>query len=286
MEAIIDVTARSPEDRDRLKVTFDTIADRYHEARPGYPAELYGELISATGLRPDARLLEVGCGTGNATVPLAERGFAITCLEIGPHLAAAAERNLAAYRGVQVVQQAFEDWQPAGAARFDLVFAATAWHWIDPAAGYQLAWQWLRPGGYLAIWGAGHVLPVNGDPFFREIQDVYDEIGEGHPPDAAHWPQPGELPDGRAEIESSGLFDHLAVRHFDWEITYSAEEYLRLLDTFSGHIDMDIWKRDRLYGEIRRRLGQRPDGRLRRHWGAALVVARRRAAGLRGLSTG
>jgi hypothetical protein len=73
------------------------------------------------------------------------------------------------------------------------------------------------------------------------------------------------------------------VRHFDWEISYTAEEYIRLLDTFSGHIEMTPWQRDRLYGEIRRRLAARPGGRLRRHWGAVLHVARRRdppAAGL------
>jgi hypothetical protein len=68
----------------------------------------------------------------------------------------------------------------------------------------------------------------------------------------------------------------VAVRHFDWEISYTAEEYIRLLGTFSGHIAMDAPKRDRLSGEIRRRLARRADGRLRRHWGAVLQVARRR----------
>jgi SAM-dependent methyltransferase len=274
LEAIIDVAARSRADRDRLKVTFDTIADRYHEVRPAYPEELYDELISAAGLQPDARLLEVGCGTGKATIPLAERGFAITCLEIGPHLAVAARQNLAAFRGVQVVQQAFEDWRPAGPGHFDLIFAATAWHWVDPAAGYQLAWQWLRPGGHLAIWGAWHVLPVDGDPFFREIQDVYDEVGEGLPPGEA-FPVPGGLPGNWTAIEASGLFAVIKAREFIWELSYTAEEYIRLLDTFSGHIDMAPWQRDRIYGEIRRRLAVRPDGRLRRHWGAVLQVARR-----------
>jgi hypothetical protein len=48
-----------------------------------------------------------------------------------------------------------------------------------------------------------------------------------------------------------------------------------LLDTFSGHIAMEQWQRDRLYGEIRRRLAERPDGTLRRHWGSVLQVARR-----------
>ena len=201
-------------DRDRLKATFDSVADRYQQARPAYPDELYAELLSATGLRSGDRALEVGCATGKATVPLAELGLAITCLEPGSRLARAARSNLARYPRVQVVQDAFEDWQPSGPERFDLVFAATAWHWIDPAVGYQLAWRLLRPGGYLAIWRTDHVFPPGGDPFFRDLQEVYDEIGEGMPPGTGYF-APGEQPDDRAAIEGSGLFTVTAIRHFD-----------------------------------------------------------------------
>ena len=225
-------------------------------------------------LRSGDRLLEIGCATGKATVPLARRGFRITCVEIRPELAAEATRNLAGFREVEVIQAAFESWRPPDGATFDLVFAATAWHWIDPAVKYRQAWEFLRPAGHLAFWAATHVFPAGGDTFFRDIQDVYDEIGEGQPPGTA-WPQPGQLPDDTAEIGGSGLFEPVAVRHFDWEISYTAEEYIRLLDTFSGHIAMDAWKRDRLYGEIRRRLCERRSGRVRRHWGAVLHVVRR-----------
>jgi hypothetical protein len=111
------------------------------------------------------------------------------------------------------------------------------------------------------------------------IQPVYDEIGAGQPPGEGR-PRPGELPDGlSAAIEASGLFGDIVVEQFDWEVRYDAEGCLDLLDTFSGHIAMAPWQRDRLYGEIRRRLAQRPDGQLRRHWGAILHVARRRDAG-------
>jgi hypothetical protein len=48
-----------------------------------------------------------------------------------------------------------------------------------------------------------------------------------------------------------------------------------LLSTFSGHIEMAPWQRDHLYQGIQRLLAGRPDGRLRRHWGAALHIARR-----------
>ena len=263
-------------DRDRLRATFDSAARLYQQARPDYPEELYDELVRLADLRSGDRLLEVGCATGKATIPLARRGFRITCVEIGPELAAAGKRNLAGFPGVEVIEAAFETWRPPGRAAFDLVFAATAWHWLDPAVKYQRAWELLRPGGHLAFWGATHVFPAGGDRFFCDIQDVYDQIGEGLPAGASR-PQPGELPDEAAEIETSGLFEQVTVRQFDWEISYSAEEYIQLLDTFSGHIAMDAWKRDRLYSEIRRRLAQRPDGRLRRHWGAILHVARRRA---------
>ncbi len=262
------------DDWERLRTTFDTVAELYQQARPEYPEPLYDTLVDLTGVGAGDRVVEVGCATGKATLPLAGRGLRITCVEIGPGLASVARQNLSALPNVEVIEGAFETWQPPDSVRFDLVFAATAWHWIDPAVRYRRAWELLRPGGHLAFWSATHVFPDDGDPFFAEIQDIYDEIGEALPPGASR-PRPGALPDDRAEIEHSGLFRDVVTRDFDWEISYTADEYLRLLDTFSGHIAMHPWQRDRLYSEIRRRLAQRPDGRLRRGWGAVLHVARR-----------
>jgi SAM-dependent methyltransferase len=262
-------------DREQRRVTFDSAADLYQQARPEYPEQLFDALAGMAGLEAGDRLLEIGCATGKATAPLARRGFRVTCIEIGPRLAAAARRNLAGHPNVHVTEGAFETWQSPAEDRFDLVFAATAWHWIDPAVRYRRAWELLRPRGHLAFWSATHVFPDGGDPFFAELQEIYDEIAEG-PPAGVTRPRPDELPDSRAEITGSGLFDDVAVRRFDWEVSYDAEGYLRLLDTFSDHIAMQAGQRDRLYAEIRRRLAWRPDGRLRRHWGAVLHVARRR----------
>jgi SAM-dependent methyltransferase len=259
--------------REQLRLTFDSAAGRYHAARPDYPEALYDDLIALAGLRPGDRLLEIGCATGKATIPLASRGFRLTCVELGPELASAARTNLAAFPGAEVVTGQFETWPPAGAC-YDLVFAATAWHWPDPAVKYRRAWEVLGPGGHLAFWSATHVFPVGGDSFFLDIQPVYDEIGESLPPEA-RWTQPGQVPDSAAEIVASGFFGDVQTRQFDWEISYDAESYIRLLDTFSGHIAMQGWQRDRLYGEIRRRLAERPDGLVGRHWGAVLHVAQR-----------
>ncbi len=264
----------SDEDREGLRQTFNQAAGSYQRARPDYPGELFDDLVTVAGLAPGDRLLEIGCATGKATFPLARRGFQVTCIELGADLAALARRNLDG-PGVEVIEGRFEDWQPAAGQHFDLVFAATAWNWIDPARRYALAWRALRPGGHLAFWNALHVFPDGGDPFFREIQDAYDEIGEGLPPGST-WPRPGELADQAAEIEASGLFEVVHIRHFDWERLYDADSYIELLSTFSGHIAMEDWKRERLYSEIRLRLGRRPGNAARRHWGAVLHIARRR----------
>jgi SAM-dependent methyltransferase len=260
------------DDREALRVTFDSVAGRYDRARPAYPDALFDVLFRQSGLRPGDRVLEVGCATGKATRPLAERGLRVTCVELGAELAAAARRNLAAFADVEVANAAFETWRPPPGTAFDAVVAATSWHWADPELRYRRAWELLRPGGHLAVWAAVHVLPAGGDPIFVELQEVYAEIGAGR---VDSWPRPRELPDMRGEILASGLFARVTVTQFDWEVRYDAEGYIDLLETFSGHIAMRPWQRERLYAEIRRRVAERSDGLLRRHWGAALHVAGR-----------
>jgi SAM-dependent methyltransferase len=286
----MEVKLTASGDRERLRTTFNAVAALYQDARPDYPPALYAELIQLAELKTGDRLLEIGAATGKATLPLAERGYRVTCIELGHELAESARHNLAKFPSVEVIEANFESWRPDGDIVFDLVFAATAWHWIDPAVRYRKAWELLAPDGHLAFWDAMHAFPRGGDPFFKEIQRVYDEIGEklqnqrgksldeiiGTEEEKDFFPAPDELPNKRAEIEASGLFGPVEVRHFDWETIHDAESYIRLLNTFSGHIAMDAWKRDRLYGEVRRRLAERADGRLRRHWGAVLHVARKK----------
>jgi SAM-dependent methyltransferase len=267
-------------DRERLRNTFGAAAASYQKSRPEYPRELFDDLVKTTGLRQGADLLEIGCATGKATFPLARLGFRITCVELSAALAAEARRNLEEFTDVEIEIGSFEGWVP-GRRRFDLVFAATSWHWVDPTQRYRKAWEVLHRHGHVAIWSASHVFPEGGDPFFFEIQSVYDEIGEGLPtPESGsrsgdRYPRPGDLPDLTDEIQESGLFETVRVNHYDWEQIYNAEDYIALLSTFSGHIAMEPWQRDRLFSEIRRRLKERPDGNVRRHWGAVLHVARR-----------
>jgi SAM-dependent methyltransferase len=258
--------------RESLRATFDTAAALYEAARPTYPAPLFDDLFGLTGLQEGDRVLEIGCGTGKATRPVLERGVSVVCVELGARLADVARRKLSGMP-VEVHVAPFETWESKH-ERFDLIYAATAWRWVDPKIRYRKAHSLLRPAGHLAFWSAQHGFPNGFDPFFTEIQDVYDALGES---DRGEWPPPPpeDQADESAEIASTGLFEDVRVRRYIWETMYTADEYIALLATFSGHIAMKDEKRKKLHREIRTRLARRDDPRVRRHWYAILHVARR-----------
>jgi SAM-dependent methyltransferase len=248
------------------------VPELYDRARPGYPAELFDELVALAGLAPGDRVLEVGCGSGKATSELAERGLDVVCVELGSGLAAVARRNLTRYPRVRIVEAAFESWENDGPP-FAAVVAFSSFHWIDPAVRYAKAASVLRRDGALAVAGSLHVLPADGDPFFNEVQADYEAVSPGE--DNRPPPDPSEVQDLRGEIEASGLFAVVAHRRRVVEIVYGADEYLDVLRTFSGHRALDPERRRELLARIRRRIEARPGGRVRKSLLVLLTVARR-----------
>src|SRR5689334_9414549 len=114
--------------------TFEAVADLYGEVRQGYPAALYDDLAALAGLGSGTRVLEVGCGAGQATRDLAARAGSVVALDPGQRLVAEARRHVTG-ANVSFVVSSFEDYEPEPGA-FDLVASAQAWHWVDPAVGF------------------------------------------------------------------------------------------------------------------------------------------------------
>ena len=113
-----------------LKTTFNTVASLYDEVRPGYPDELVRDVLDLSGMDRSGKILEVGCGTGQASRLFATLGCEMTCLDIGQDLIEVARARLNNYKNVRFVLCPFEDWNSA--SKFDLVIAATAFRWVCP----------------------------------------------------------------------------------------------------------------------------------------------------------
>jgi SAM-dependent methyltransferase len=264
------------QDKMHLRTTFDQDALLYDQARPGYPEALFDDLVTLSALPADGRLLEIGCGTGQATLPLARRGYHLLCIELGANLAALARRNLAAYPRVSIQTGAFEAWQGEEEA-FDLVLSATAFHWIDPAISYQKTAQALKPSGAIALFWHRHVQSKASQGFFEEVEQIYRrEVPEQEEKyDPLLWPHEVSEP-VKAEMEQTGLFRDVAVRQYHWDVTYDTASYLRLLDTYSNHRILESHRHDRLFHDIADLINTRYHGHITKGCLAILYVAHRK----------
>ena len=229
------------------RFTFDEVAELYDKHRPGYPSALFDDLISLARLKPRSRLLEIGCGTGKATLPLAQRGHSLVCLEPGSDLARVATRHLPPDANVEILPATFEDW-PLETEAFDLVFSAQAFHWVPPEISFPKAAAALKPGGALAVFGNA-VLPTSS-PLRDAIDDVYCHHAPSLPgPLATRWYAQG----GAVEslFEASGCFGRPRVRRYPRTRRYSASEYSALLETHSDHRTLPPNTRETLLAEVR-----------------------------------
>jgi SAM-dependent methyltransferase len=258
--------------REQLRTSFEEVPDLYDRARPKYPPEIFDELADLARLPETARIVEIGCGTGQATIPLSERGYRVTCVELGEQLTAFARRRLSVFPTTEIINAAFETWEPRD-ADYDAVVAFTAFHWLDPELRYAKSASLLRAGGSLAVVATQHTLAEDGDQFFADVQEDYVALTDEN--DKSPPPHPDQVDDLTAEIEGSGYFRSVSVRRHLWDTIYTADEYIALLDTYSGHRALADETRRRLYERIRERIEGRPDQRVRKTYLATLNVATR-----------
>jgi SAM-dependent methyltransferase len=259
--------------RVHLSRTFDQDAELYDRARPGYPPELFDDLAELAGIGPGCRVLEVGAGTGKATLPLAEHGCRITAVELGADMAAVARHNLAGFDAVEVLTADFETW-PLPEEPFDAVVSATAFHWIDPAVRMVRAADALRPGGALAVVATQHVAG-GSEEFFVEVQDCYERFDPATPP-GLRLPAAEDVDtsDHADEVARSGRFGPVVFRRHEWDLTYSTAEYTELLRTYSGHRALPPKDREGLLGCIAGLIDGRYGGRVTKRYLTELRVSR------------
>lgn len=263
-------------ERLRRAASFNEGADRYDRARPRYPADLFDAVwrLAELGVHPD--VLEVGCGTGQASVGLVAHGAVLTCVELGQTMARLARKNVPT---ADVVVGRFEEWE-CDERQFDLVFASSSWHWIEPGRRYERAAHALRPGGSVAIVHSDHVYPPDYDRTFDRIQDVYASVtGSRREFEEYHLPKPDTYDASDLkhieEMERTGCFDKPRVERILWSIDRTSDEFIDLLGTFSDNWALEPEVREELFAGIHRVI-EGAGSRVTKHYASTVRVARRR----------
>lgn len=255
-----------------LRKTFDQVAKLYNEIRPRYPDALFSALIKATSLAPKAKLLEIGPGTGQATKSLAALGFDITGVELGAALSDVATYELRQYPNVRIVNAAFEDIE-LPASTFDLVFAATAFHWIKPELRFLKPHQILNHQGYLGIIHTHHISDEQGDVFFETSQSIYDRYNFTDTDREPSLPKAGDI---KPDEMDERLFQFAYFQSFPVIITYSAKEFSKLLNTYSNHLVASKQVRDNFLSEIEDLINEKFNGSIDKHFLMSLTLGQKK----------
>ena len=252
---------------------FGNAAAVYAEARPDYPERVYDILRDRCQFGPSSRVLEIGAGSGQATKRLLDAGAHVLAIEPNEALAAQLSARFEMAEGLELVVAAFEDAELAPSS-FDLVVAATAFHWFDPEQALPKIAAILEPGGWLALWWNTFDDPGQPDPFQDATESLLRDLAPSPAAGAGGLPVALDVAARTSELVRHGFRDmeHHAER---WILRLDAPQTRRLYATYSNIARLPESRRQTVLDEIERIAGVGFDGRVERQMITSVYTAHR-----------
>ena len=214
-----------------LRLKFNEDVRNYDNYRPTYPKELFSDIINYSNISRDSKALEIGIGTGQATLPILQLGCKVTAIDIGVNLTKYVADKYRGYRNFEVINADFIEHQ-FEAETFNLVYCATAFHWLPLEEGYRKVRNILKDNGVIALFW-NHPFPNRKDDISnianKKIYDKYrpcdKEIIEFSKNDTQKRID---------ELDQFGFKD-ITCKLYYRQRTLTSNEYICLLNTYSDH---------------------------------------------------
>jgi SAM-dependent methyltransferase len=274
------VTNGSEFDDKHRRALFSAHAAEYGDGRPGYPPAVFDYLQSSCDLRPGCQVLEIGPGSGQATGSLLDAGAEVLAVEVGEEFGLDLRTRFASRR-LEVRLGEFETVDLESRA-FDLVAAATSFHWVSPKPGLDRVASLLRPGGSVALWWNHFGDPDRLDPFRDAVQPLLERYapqfaesaGIGGAGIGAH-PYALDVAGRTEEINANGKFGPVEHVLIPWTANQTAEGMRRFLCSFSGWMALETKVRIDLLHAVGRLIDTKFGGAVDRPFLTAIYTARR-----------
>jgi SAM-dependent methyltransferase len=244
-QAVKGIASKGLEER---KNWYSPAAEAYNSTRPKYPSELVGKAVSAAKLSSSSKILEIGSGPGTATTSFAELGCHMVCIEPNPDLYKIAKKKCKVYSSVEVINKSFEEWDLETEA-FDAVLAASSMHWIPSEIGYTKASSALKEDGYLILLWNKELYPC------KSMQNAFSRVYQIHAPSLGRYEDRETQEDILAGLGQmmldSGRFRNLVTATVESSLTYTSDQYISLLSTYSSYLKLDHRTRNALFTGLR-----------------------------------
>ncbi|MBN2794658.1 MAG: class I SAM-dependent methyltransferase [Clostridia bacterium] len=218
-----------------LGETFNTVVSLYDQWRPTYCEDLYHEIFKHVTLNTESHILEIGIGTGQATKPFLDLGCQVTAVELGKDLAEFTLKKYSNYTNLKIQLGLFQDFKEHDKT-YDLIYSATAFHWIPEEIGYTKVFNLLKDDGVFARFANRPYKDKSNEPLHQAIQGVYRKYTSG-----------GDL-GPEFDLDQSKSLAMIAMKYGFKKVSYYTYQrirtftptgYIALLQTYSDVINMD-----------------------------------------------
>ena len=236
---------------------FDEIVTNYDKVRPSYPNALIEDIIKYSAPKKGGFAVEIGAGTGKATTPIISAGYDVTAVEAGANMAEFLSARFKGRDNFRVIESPFEE-VSLEENSYDLLYAGSAFHWVDAEIGCPKAFRLLKKGGVIALFRY-NVIPADGDPLYEEIQSAYDRHYRSYytQKDRLQRKCAEELLDPDEIARGFGFRDLGAYGFTDVEMKlysvireFGSETLIDSLDTLADHRSLPDSNRTSLYAEV------------------------------------
>lgn len=232
-----------------LKNTFSNVINDYDYARPKYPTELYKKIIEFANLKEKHYILEVGAGTGQATDLFASSPYNLDLLEVSKIQVDFLKEKYRTNKNIAVIHSYFEEYKTK--KEYELIYSATAFHWVNSEVGYPKAWSMLKNGGSLAVFWHMSSVTYHSEGIFR----LLNKIQKKYMPDSSLGFDEGGIDNIKQnrikQIQSGGYFKKPCYYEYNWIDTYDAVRYVKLINSYSSTQLLEEHERDNYLNEIR-----------------------------------
>jgi len=243
------------------RIHFDEIVVNYDKFRWDYPAELFADAIHFSGQENGKRAIEIGAGTGKATMPFLDAGYTVTAVEMGVNMAEFLQNKYERYKNFNIITSTFEDASLEDES-YDLIYAASAFHWVDAEIGCPKVFRLLKDGGAFILF-RNNVYRQEGNSLDVAIDAAYEQYYYSYyprydrPVDLSKMTyddflKPEEIHRGFRfnSLEQYGFTD-ITMKLYNGSRIYGTDEYISLMDTMSDHRAMPGKDRLALYAGIK-----------------------------------
>ena len=225
---------------DGLGWTFDTAVSNYDKMRPGYVDELYQAIFKYIPIDGNSNVAEVGSGSGQATLPVLKTGCKLTAVEYGENFSELLKNKFKDFPKFSVVTGKFEEVSLEEDV-FELVFSATAFHWVPEKEGYEKVYRMLKKGGAFARFANRPMNCKNEPELGEEIQALYNEYYNKQHNIKSGTKKWFTEEDAKAISLIPEKYGFTNIKYFLFyrERVFTASEYTKLLGTYSDHIAIE-----------------------------------------------